>query len=185
MITQLFPIDFFIQIKPPNFEEILSKVNKIEVDDSEIQKENWGTNCIVKTISLDREEWRPILNPAIKQFCGQIGWNGSVQTDYPWVNFYKRNYFQEVHRHVNCDFATVLFLNSGEDFARFYFQNRMMGFIPPLIENLANIRDAWYPDIVPGDMLFFPAYTLHGVSPHLSEEVRKTLSFNITLSEHE
>lgn len=185
MITRLFPIDFFIKVTPPNIDEIISKVENLEVGDSELQDKDWGTNCIVKTTSLDRDEWRPILNPCLKQFCGQIGWNGGVQTDYPWVNFYKRNYFQEVHRHVNCDFASVLFLNSGENFARFYFQNRMMGFVPPLIEKLAHISDAWYPDIEPGDMFFFPSYLLHGVSPHLSDEVRKTLSFNITLTDYE
>jgi hypothetical protein len=179
MITQIFPVDFFVKVRPPNFEEIVSAVSPLELDDSSIQDENWGTNCMVKTIYLNEDVWRSILAPGVKQFCGQMGWKGDFQVLQPWLNFYKRGYFQEPHRHVNCDFAAVVFLNSGENYAQFYFQNRMMGYIPPLIEELASIGDSWYPNVEPGDMLFFPSYLLHGVTPHYSDEVRKTLSFNI------
>ena len=182
-VTKIFPLDFFIKIRPPNFQEILSEVNKIEskVDLNEKNVHSWGGNCNVKTVSLDKDKWIPFLNPAIKQFSVQVGINHLVSIDDPWINFYKRNYFQEVHHHANSDFATVLCLNSGENFAKFYFQNRLTGLIPPKIKELAGIGDSWYPSMEPGDMLFFPSYLLHGVTPHQSDDIRKTLSFNITI----
>ena len=182
-VNRIFPLDFFIKIRPPNFKEILSEVNKIEskVDLNEKNDHSWGSNCNVKTVSLDKDAWIPFLNPAIKQFSGQVGINHLVSIDAPWINFYKRNYFQEVHHHVNSDFATVLFLNSGENFAKFYFHNRLAGLIPPKIKTLASMGDSCFPPVEPGDMLFFPSYLLHGVTPHRSDEIRKTLSFNITI----
>jgi len=186
MITQLFPLDFFIKVRPSNFEEILSNVSSLQVDDGSIQQdENWGSNCTVKTIHLDQDEWQSVLAPGIRQFCGQVGWNGNFVVHESWINFYKRGYFQEPHSHRGCDFASVVFLNNGEDYAKFYFQNRMSGYVPPLIEHLTGISDAWYPNIEPGDMFFFPSYLLHGVSPHYSDEIRKTLSFNISFGNYE
>ena len=32
-----------------------------------------------------------------------------------------------------------------------------------------------------GDIMFFPGYMLHGVSPHKSDIIRKTLSFNLDI----
>jgi len=186
MITQLFPTDFFVKVRPPNLEEIFSKVSSIEVDIDSIQKREWSANCTVKTINLDQSEWVPLLTPGVQDFFKQVGFWGTINIEKPWINFYKRGYFQEVHHHSanNSSFSSVLFLNSGRDYARFYFQNRMCGYIPPLIEKLANISDFWYPDVEPGDMLFFPSYLLHGVSPHCSDEIRKTLSFNIECIDH-
>ena len=183
MIRQLFPVDFFVKVRPPNFEEIISKVTALNSES--IKGEKWSVNCNVKTIRLNQSEWVPILTPGVQKFFRQIGWQGNVVIQRPWINFYDRGCFQEVHHHANCDFASVLFLNSGEDYARFYFQNRMCGYIPPLIKRLADIGDFWYPDIEPGDMLFFPSYLLHGVSPHHSDEIRKTLSFNIECIDYE
>ena len=186
MITQLFPVDFFVKVRPSNFEEILSNVSSLGVDDSSIQQdENWGSNCTVKTIHLDPDKWISILAPGIRQFCGQVGWNGNFAIHESWINFYKRGYFQEPHSHRGCDFASVVFLNNGEDYAKFYFQNRMSGYVPPLIEHLTGVSDSWYPNIEPGDMFFFPSYLLHGVSPHYSDEIRKTLSFNISFGNYE
>ena len=32
-----------------------------------------------------------------------------------------------------------------------------------------------------GEVIFFPGHVLHGVTPHLSDEVRKTIATNISL----
>ena len=88
MITQLFPVDFFIKIRPPNFEEILSKVATLDSDS--IEGEKWSVNCNVETIRLDQSEWVPILTPGVKKFFRQIGWQGNVIIQRPWINFYNR-----------------------------------------------------------------------------------------------
>ena len=58
-VTKIFPLDFFIKIRPPNFQEILSEVNTIEskVDLNEKNDHSWGGNCNVKTVSLDKDKW--------------------------------------------------------------------------------------------------------------------------------
>ena len=70
-----------------------------------------------------------------------------------------------------------MMLNSGKDFAGFYFANRMMGLTPTKYV----VDTSFVPDMEPGDVLFFPSYVLHGVSPHNSDIIRASISFNIKL----
>ena len=178
-LKQLFPTDFYFQFQVPNCEQIISLIDLLE--ESKSQDHNWASNCNVKTISLIKEEWKEYLNPSLKEFSRQIGYEGNIDIGSPWINYYSKGNFQEVHHHIECDFAAVFFANVGENFSRFYFQHRLAGLIPPKIDKLINLGDCWYTSINPGDMIVFPSYLLHGVTPHNSDLTRKTLSFNFTL----
>ena len=61
MITQIFPVDFFVKVRPPNFQEILATVSPFEMETSSPQEGNWGNNCSVKTIYLDTNKWKSSL----------------------------------------------------------------------------------------------------------------------------
>jgi len=179
MINHLFPLDFYFKSRISNLDEILDVADKL----TEYRSENphWGAGCTVKTVSMDKVDWHPLLGCAIRKFSKELNWNKVINVDCPWINFYERNGFQEIHHHENCDFGAVIFLNDGKDFSRFFFKNRMCGLIPPTMDRIMDIGDEWIPEVTSGDVLFFPAYTLHGVTPHNSDVMRKTLAFNIKL----
>jgi hypothetical protein len=181
MINTLFPLDFYIQSKISNIDEICDVADKLA--EYRTQNNKWGNGCTVETVSMDKVDWHPLLECAMSKFNEEIKWGNDIRVDCPWINFYERNSFQEIHHHKDCDFAAVIFLNSGKDFSKFFFKNRICGLIPPTMDRILNIGDAWYPEVASGDVVFFPAYTLHGVTPHNSNIIRKTLSFNIKLSQ--
>ena len=178
-LTQLFPTDFYLHFYVPNYAQIMSLIDQVE--ESKSQEHTWTDKCNVKTAGLIKEEWEEYLNPSLQEFSKQINHEGSIDICSPWINFYSKGNFQEVHHHTNCDFAAVFFANAGEDFSRFYFQSRFAGLTPPKIDKLINMGDCWYPATNPGSMIVFPSYVLHGVTPHNSDVMRKTLSFNFTL----
>ena len=41
------------------------------------------------------------------------------------------------------------------------------------------LSNIYYPEVKAGDVILFPSHMLHGVSPHGSDTVRKTFSFNV------
>ena len=173
----LFPSDFYIKVRAPNFEDICSEVERgyqtLERDDA-----HWSEHCKVQTVHFEEDEFVRFLEPSFELFKEQYGYNGKIQCVDAWCNFYERGYFQEIHTHPDCDFAAAMILNSGPDFARFYFANRMMGLTPTKYV----VDTTFVPDMEPGDILFFPSYVLHGVSPHKSDIMRASLSFNIKLT---
>ena len=48
---------------------------------------------------------------------------------------------------------------------------------------MVNYSDNYTPELKTGDFIVFPSHILHGVTPHNSDSVRKTLSFNININE--
>ena len=76
-------------------------------------------------------------------------------------------------------------MNEGVNFAEFYFVDRIIDPTPHSLKKLLKMEDLWYPEVNKGDIVIFPAHMLHGVSPHKSDVVRKTLSFNIDVLEVE
>ena len=77
---------------------------------------------------------------------------------------------------------------SIEQFARnaaigeFYFYNRNHIQWSFNWRTLMELSDRFVPTIREGDIMFFPGHMLHGVSPHRSDKVRRTLSFNLDIT---
>ena len=100
----------------------------------------------------------------------------------PWLNLYKRRDFQEVHDHREHDFACVFIINEGKGFGEFYFKDRNCS-LSLKTEQLVNYTDVYVPKLKVGDLIIFPCFMFHGVSPHNSDIIRKTLSFNLDIGE--
>ena len=78
-----------------------------------------------------------------------------------------------------------VFLNDGEDFSKFYFwDSNHTAFTKPWIKILTQMKlsNIYYPEVKAGDVLLFPSHMLHGVSPHNSDIIRKTFSFNVIVT---
>jgi len=177
-MKKLFNTQFYIHFRAPNANELISFLNeKNEIDNDEFK---WGKNCIVDRIPLHTTpDVIEILKPSINKFADEINHQGSFFLFHPWINVYNEYSHQEIHEHTRSDMSAVFFMNTGENFSQFYFRDRFSCFLSTNTRKVIKYSDTKVLDGVrAGDMIFFPSNFYHGVNPHRSKEVRKTLSFN-------
>lgn len=181
MFKTIFPTSFYWCFDIPNFDEVKNYVNK---QNNINNTKTWGKDCKVDTILLEAKETQFLLKPSFDLFS-QYAFSKSVNVkmNNPWINLYKRDYFQEIHDHKS-DIASVFFINDGEYFSKFYFYNRYNNCASNSLINLVeevNQNDQYIPEYKEGQVIFFPGTMLHGVSPHQSDVIRKTLSCNFDI----
>ena len=72
MINTLFPLDFYIQSKISNIDEICDVADKLA--EYRTQNNKWGNGCTVETVSMDKVDWHPLLECAMSKFNEEIKW---------------------------------------------------------------------------------------------------------------
>ena len=180
MINFLFPNNFYCKYHAPNAEKLIDVLNKYtEKDIDNCSNEQ----CTVDRIPLKHEDYHDLLAPSIDLFSKEMGSSFSYVIHNPWLNFYNKGQYQDAHDHSNHDIACVFFVNTGENFSNLYFQDRYSNSLTPLLKPLMNYSHIYTPpNIEAGDILFFPAHMLHGVSQQKSDVVRKTLGVNLNFT---
>jgi len=176
-----FKSNFYIKFHPPNADELIDKFMGIEADD---WSQPWTTHCKLKTTAMAYQDHLEEMSGIVKGVAKEMNCQMDVILQNPWLNHYERGYFQEIHDHINCDMSLVMFLNHEEDFAKFYFYDEVSYKILPMFNNLRGLlgTDVFHcPEISAGDVIAFPSTFLHGVTPHESDTVRKTFSFNFNV----
>ena len=184
MLHNLFMSPFYGRYKVENHKELTSALSKTAEDVEDYYGWNQHCNVQVKMIQ-DFEFALPYLKPYLFQFSDELG----VKLDYAfvdsaWVSCYNKGGFQEVHQHANSDISVVYCMNSGIDFAKFYFIDRHCNdFSDAWIRKVfpTELRDTHFLEVEEGDLLIFPSHLLHGVSVHKSDTVRKTFAFNMNI----
>ena len=117
----IYPISFYWHFRAPNAEEFIEAVENCHepIDNDQFR---WGKECVIDRVPLKWESWMSIVTPSLHEVASQMNRIfGFVMYD-PWINYYKRGYFQEVHDHAMQDLAMVFFANDGEDFQSFASQ---------------------------------------------------------------
>ncbi len=178
-MKKLFDTQFYIHFRAPNADELISFLDeKNEIDNEQF---NWGKNCIVDRVPLQSTpDVTDILTPSLIKLADELNHRGSFFLFHPWINIYNEYSHQEIHEHIKSDMSAVFFINEGENFSQFYFRDRFSCFISPNVRKILKYSDTYVlDDVRAGDMIFFPSNFYHGVNPHKSNEVRKTLSFNL------
>lgn len=170
--------NFCVKFQAPNASELTKYVLE---KPEQFDDKSWAGNCILNTIPCTWQEMMPLLAPSFEQFSKIVGKGFNYTLYDPWINCYTEGSYQDIHDHYTADFACVFFPNMGENFGKFFFFDRNSHCVNPKWRKLLNIHDMWYPDISPGDIMFFPGNILHGVTVHQSTETRKTLSCNCRL----
>ena len=166
---------FFVKFKAPNQEELTNFVlNKEEV----YYSFDWAKHCGVNTISCTWQETMELFRPSVNEFANHIGKTFNWTIYNPWINCYERNGFQEIHDHSRSDFSCVFFPEVSENFSEFHFYDRYGNSLSTNWLKLFGGIQSWNANVQSGDIIFFPGTMLHGVSPHKSDKVRKTLSCN-------
>ena len=177
MINKIFPHNhFYVKFKAPNVDELFEFVSSKEEDFS---LQPWQKKCKLNTINCDWKETLELMQPSVDKFASFLGKPFEYTLYDPWINCYSNGFFQELHDHRKVDFSSVFFVNTGEDFGKFYFYNRNSNSLPVGWDFL-DFTDTFYPDIEAGDIIFFPSNELHGVTVHNTDVVRKTLACNYT-----
>ena len=172
----IFPDHYYFHYHAPNADEFMERLNGCGtwmISNSDFP---WVRDCDVDVIRLEWEKWYNFLTPSLQLLSKDISDKiGIDNIEYslcdPWMNLYKKGGFQEIHDHKDADIASVFFLQNDD---HFYFHNRN-----------ANLGTIWrQPDrqfmkVKKGDIIFFPAHMLHGVTPNRNETIRKTFSCNL------
>ena len=184
-INFLFLNNYFYHAPCIHFKEIEEIVNTYTESDIDNNAFDWGYNCDMDRTPVRNEDIFPFISENVRAFAGELGAKLKCKIYEPWLNTYKKGQYQEIHDHDGHAYASVIFMNDGVDFAQFYFMDRMKSSTPLVIKNIFKMEDLWYPKVNKGDIFIFPAHMLHGVSPHKSDVVRKTISFNIDLLDGE
>tara|TARA_B100001250_G_scaffold389923_1_gene389453 strand:- start:1286 stop:1843 length:558 start_codon:yes stop_codon:yes gene_type:complete len=179
LLNIIFPSSFFIQFKVPNADEFNLFLDND--DNKEKTKYGWTNCCRVETFKLDPKKYLPILKPSLEIFVKEIGKSATINIPDMWLNEYGMGGFQEMHDHSLNDFACVYFVNDGNNFSNFSFYDRNKTNLSINCRTILDYPSEWSPDISAGDIIFFPGHLLHYVSPHNSDIIRKSVSFNFDL----
>tara|TARA_B100001248_G_C27183225_1_gene363354 strand:- start:57 stop:626 length:570 start_codon:yes stop_codon:yes gene_type:complete len=182
MSSKIFPIftynNYYFHSNCLSFDEIKNIVNDYDENDINNEAFDWGINCDMDRIEVKNPDIYEFLSHNVREFADNFGIKIKFKIFEPWLNTYKKGQYQEIHDHADHHFAATIFMNTGNDFGKIYFQNRVI-LNNTKMNKLLDASDLWYPDVRQGSILIFPGYMFHGVSPHKNDEVRKTLSFNI------
>ena len=160
-------------------------LEKYDVSKSDIDT-TW--NCNSTCINMLPRDILPFVTGALKEFGDELGKSAKVFIDAAWINFYREGAFQELHNHVGhgCQLALVYFLNyNQQEDGRFYFYDTNTEIVSSDLATLFNgpvgsFGSIVYPNVAEGDILIFPSYLHHGVSPHNAAQVRATVSCNLS-----
>ena len=183
---------FYSVISSPNKEEIAERLKKARRIRNDI---TWNKECNVKVEHLNMEDLKTsegtIFTPALMLFLKELKisqlkqWS-SIGIEEAWRNTYTKGAHQEIHDHSGNEttLSAVLFLEDHyPESAKFYFYNRHCSEIPQswrdicVNNNWSSINYALTPKAY--DIIFFPSYMLHGVTPHRSNKPRTTISLNM------
>ena len=72
-------------------------------------------------------------------------------------------------------------MNDGVDFSELFFYDRNATNFSDNFEDLISFESTVNISYKKGDIIFFPSHTLHGVTSHQSDDIRKTLSVNFKI----
>lgn len=182
-MKQCFSSYFYFQYRMPNFDVLVDRLKTA----SKYNDDNftWGDLCKIDRESLVIDDWCDLLSQPMQLLSQDLGLTITARLSHPWVNLYDRGGFQEIHYHDDCDIAAVICLNDGPDFSKFYFwDGHHTDYSHAWIKMMPKLgwSNIYYPDIKAGDIIFFPSHMFHGVTPHNSDTIRKTMSFNIYIN---
>jgi len=176
--------NYFSLIDPPNKEDLLSNIENLNL--TENQEFSWVDGCSIEVERLDlREDFIPLFKPSLSIFFNELELdcrkaNLSIYCHEIWRNTYKKGCFQEVHHHTPFHLSGCLFLtDEQEDDGKFFFYNQGYTEVYREWRDLGFSGDRKTIRAERGKLLLFPSYMLHGVSVHKSNNIRKTVSFNL------
>ncbi len=180
-MKELFKNYFYYKYQAPNAQELIDSLSSYTEESINNDKFKWGNACIIDRVPLKREDYYNLLRPSLELLMQDFGSKFNYDMYDPWLNFYRKGSFQDIHDHSQNDLACVFFLNDGDGFSNLYFYDRNSISLSRTLKSLLKYRNIHTVDTKSGDIIFFPAHMMHGVTPHNSDVVRKTFVTNFNL----
>ena len=180
MLVAPFTSEFYTIFPAPNADEFIEFIDKSK--DVNNNHFDWGSKCKIDRIPLSWKDTIDLYKPSIELLYKEFNKSFSYTLFDPWINLYKKGYYQEIHAHKGSDISSVFFANDGVDFGKFFFIDRNSCMFSEEYEDLISYTNHHQPIVKRGDIIFFSSHILHGVSPHENDEIRKTLSVNFKLN---
>ena len=182
MIHNTFPHYFHSEIYPSNKEEMLDAIENADLMPD--QDCSWNDGCLVKFERLDfGNNFTEVFQPVLDQFFNEMGLNVdglNLFLHEIWRNTYTKGFFQEIHDHFPHSLSGVVFLTAEQEGdGKFYFYHRHGSEVSKEWIELGFIGERKFVKAERGKVILFPSHMLHGVSLHKSDNIRKTVSFNI------
>ena len=187
-MKHIFSSSFYLLFSLPNKKEVFETITNPKYIDKELTSLiTWNEDCRVKVEELYVDKVGHLLVPSMELFLQHIRSKKSISLINIWKNTYNKDGFQEVHDHIdherNIHVSGCIFLeDQTKDTSKFFFSNKnnMELSIWNKVTGDDTLHSSWVPNIKGGDIIFFPSYLLHGVSPHKLRKPRTTISFNLT-----
>ena len=182
MINTPFLSEFYTVFPAPNADDFISTIDKM-CETKQVNNEffSWGKHCKIDRIPVLWEDFYDLYKPSLEILSKDFKKLFEYTMYNPWINLYKRGYFQEIHDHAGHEISSVFFANDGVDFGKFFFMDRNSCNFSDDYEDFISYSNTHEPIIKKGDIIFFSSHILHGVSPHESDEIRKTVSVNFNI----
>lgn len=174
----IFGLSYF-KTKVPQHETFKKYImSQYSIDKSKPQ-ENW--NSETRTVYFSKEELLPVISKCLDDFCAEVEKPLQFALSDPWINFYTKGDYQEIHTHPRYQLSLNYFLNYDKDTdAKFYFYNPRSNEVAQSgLDLLFDVGDCYTPDVEEGDLIIFPGYMHHGVRTHKSENTRVTVTCNM------
>tara|TARA_B100001769_G_C21832491_1_gene452080 strand:- start:98 stop:658 length:561 start_codon:yes stop_codon:yes gene_type:complete len=184
MLVAPFTSEFYTIFPAPNADELIDVINKI-CDTKDIDNDyfDWGSRCKVDRIPLSWKDTIELYKPSIELLYEKLSKSFSYTLFDPWINLYKKGFYQEIHAHKGYDISSVFFVNDGENFSELFFSDRNSINFSYQYEKLISYVNSFNLKYKKGDIVFFPSHLLHGVTAHESDVIRKTMSVNLSITE--
>ena len=184
--------DFFYTEIPSNKDELLNGIENGELDDE--QGFEWNEEekeC--PALELERlkiKDNMKLFIPSINNYLEQLQVTDQildVQLNGLWRNTYHKYSCQEIHDHGFHHISGVLFLTDEQPGdSQFYFFNKSYSEIPNTLRQLRKgdsiiFGGRYWIKAQRGRIVLFPSYLMHGVTPHKTDNPRRTASFNFDI----
>ena len=184
MLTAPFVSEFYTIFPAPNADELIEFVNKTS-DTKDIDNDHfeWGSKCKIDRIPIPWQDAIELYQPSMELLYKELSKSFSYTFFDPWINLYKRGYYQEIHAHKGNDISSVFFANDGENFSKLFLSDRNHLNFSCQYEQLISYTNVFNIEYKKGDIVFFSSQLFHGVTAHENDEIRKTMSANITIKE--
>ena len=181
MLTAPFVSEFYTIFSAPNADEFIELIDKSK--DVNNDHFDWGSKCKIDRIPLSWKDTIDLYEPSIELLYKEFNKSFSYTLFDPWINLYKKGYYQEIHAHKGSDISSVFFANDGENFSKLFFSDRNHLNFSCKYEQLISYTNTFNIEYKKGDIVFFSSQLFHGVTIHESDQIRKTMSANITIKE--
>ena len=181
MLVAPFTSEFYTIFPAPNADEFIELIDKSK--DINNDHFDWGSKCKIDRIPIPWQDAIELYKPSIELLYKEFSKSFSYNFFDPWINLYKKGYYQEIHAHKGNDISSVFFANDGENFSKLFLSDRNHLNFSCQYEQLISYTNVFNIEYKKGDIVFFSSQLFHGVTAHESDQIRKTMSANIIIKE--